>query len=152
MRMANFSLDIMFAFCICSHMTSSQTSLERTPRRWMPPTNFQASQSWRGGDLTGFRRSPNSLGGGGLSMERRVLHRAEAALTAEPPTSAVYGVGRPWLDRPEGGCAFIVAGESWGALSCCAPGKARRRGWGSYCADHAAEVFKASPPRAEARR
>lgn len=46
-------------------------------------------------------------------------------------------VGRPWLGREPGECAFVVAGDGEWVLSCRAPGKSPHRGWASYCEAHA---------------
>jgi hypothetical protein len=59
--------------------------------------------------------------------------------------SRVYAVGRPWLERPDDGCAFIVAGESWLALSCSASGKPRKWGYACYCPQHEAEIYRPAP-------
>lgn len=49
-------------------------------------------------------------------------------------------VGRPWLGRERGECAFAVAGAGELVLSCRAPGKSPHRGWAAYCDVHAAAL------------
>jgi hypothetical protein len=49
---------------------------------------------------------------------------------------------RPWMERQDGDCAYIVSGEGYRAIACGAPGRPRKRGWGSYCPSHAAEIYR----------
>lgn len=60
----------------------------------------------------------------------------------EASQSLLAGCGRPWLERAGDQCAFPMAGEGLKTLACGAPGRARQHGWASYCATHAAEIYR----------
>lgn len=100
-------------------------------------------------------RYRNADGGGGrIAVGRNALWRARLQLglmKVEAEDRAVATVGRPWLTREAGDCAFIVAGDGYRALSCRAPGFSRRTGGSVYCAAHDRQVYRpADDPEAEA--
>ena len=99
-----------------------------------------------------FRRAVSQ--GGRLAVAANAQWRADVETgrrLAPPPVSVVAAVGRPWLTREEGECAYVVAGDGSEALACRAPGRARRWGYASYCPGHDLEIYrpKAKPTPAE---
>lgn len=105
-----------------------------------PPPANDAGVPWT---LTPLRVAPVHFGSRGEARNARWRGELAAGLRIVPAQeSRVASVGRPWLGRPDAGCAFIVAGESWQALSCGAAGRARRWGHACYCPPHAAEIYR----------
>ena len=57
------------------------------------------------------------------------------------PVIEPVSIGKPWLERRRGECAFPVSGHGDDVLSCCSP-----TGGGTYCERHAKLMFL-PPPR-----
>jgi len=91
------------------------------------------------------RPGPRSHRGGGPHVASNAKAFALILLgrhpVGEPRRQTPFAtVGRPWLGREPGECAFVVAGAGEWVLSCRAPGKSPRRGWAAYCEVHTAAL------------
>ena len=58
----------------------------------------------------------------------------------QPPVIEPVAIGKPWLDRRRGECAFPVSGHGDDVLSCCSP-----TGGATYCERHAKVMFLPIP-------
>lgn len=88
---------------------------------------------------------------GSISTRRATAPKAPPKPKAPPRPPLAYpkgvelaSVGRPWQSRGRG-CAFLVAGEGFGALACCAPGERHTKTGARYCESHAALMFDGCP-------